>query len=171
MSERGWVRCCRRGGLNSALVAISLGSNLGDRESHLLYARAQLALLLSDLRVSSTFETEPVGVSANQPSFLNAAATGLATLGARDLLTALLAIEYARGRERPFPGAARTLDLDLILFGRQVIEEPGLRVPHPRWRERRFVLEPLAEIAPGWRDPVTSRTVAELLGALPPPVR
>lgn len=149
--------------MSKTLIAVALGSNLGDRESHLAYARDQLALLLSDLRVSSIFETEPVGVVADQPRFLNAAATGVTTLGARNLLAALLAIEYARGRERPFPGAPRTLDLDLILFGGQVIEEPGLRVPHPRWRERRFVLEPLAEIAPGWRDPVTSQTVAELL--------
>ena len=77
-----------------------------------------------------------------------------------------MAIEAERGRERPFPGAARTLDLDLILFGDQIIDEPGLIVPHPRFRERRFVLEPLAEIAPEMVDPVTGQTVEELLAAM-----
>ena len=83
---------------------------------------------------------------------------------ARALLDTLLAIERDLGRERPFPGAPRTLDLDLILYGDAVIDEaPSLIVPHPRFRERRFVLEPLAEIAPDWRDPVTGQTVEELL--------
>jgi 2-amino-4-hydroxy-6-hydroxymethyldihydropteridine diphosphokinase len=81
----------------------------------------------------------------------------------RELLAELLAIERDRGRERPFPGAARTLDLDLVLFGDQVVNQPGLIVPHPRFRDRKFVLEPLAEIAPGLRDPVTGKTVMELL--------
>ena len=91
---------------------------------------------------------------------------GEATLSARGLLDALLAIERERGRDRPFAGAPRTLDLDLVLFGDQVVNEPGLIVPHPRFRERRFVLEPLAEIAPEMIDPVTGKTVRELLTAL-----
>jgi 2-amino-4-hydroxy-6-hydroxymethyldihydropteridine diphosphokinase len=94
---------------------------------------------------------------------LNAAAVGETALSARELLDALLAIEHERGRERPRPNAPRTLDLDLILFGDAVIDEPGLTVPHPRFRERRFVLEPLSEIAPALRDPVTRQTVLELL--------
>jgi len=70
------------------------------------------------------------------------------------------------GRQRPYPGAPRTIDLDLLLYGDAVIEEPGLTVPHPRFRDRRFVLEPLAEVAPDWVDPVTGLTIADLLRAL-----
>jgi 2-amino-4-hydroxy-6-hydroxymethyldihydropteridine diphosphokinase len=98
--------------------------------------------------------------------FLNAAAVGDTSLSARELLDLLLATEHALGRERPFPGAARTLDLDLILYGQAVLDEPGLIVPHPRFRERRFVLEPLSEVAAGWTDPLTGRTVEELLRRL-----
>ena len=98
--------------------------------------------------------------------FLNAALVGETTLSARELLDALLAIEQERRRERPYANAPRTLDLDLILLGDVVLEEPGLRVPHPRFRERRFVLEPLAAVAPELRDPVSGRTIATLLREL-----
>lgn len=144
-------------------VAVALGSNVGDRRAHLEYAISRLGALLTSLRVSCACETEPVGVVGPQTPFLNAAAVGDTTMSARELLDALLAIESGRGRERPHPHAPRTLDLDLILFGELVLDEPGLIVPHPRFRERRFVLEPLAEIAPDLRDPVTRRTVADLL--------
>lgn len=144
------------------LVAVALGSNLGDREAHLAFAIDRLRGRLADLRVSPFIETDPVGV-VPQPKFLNGALTGVADATARQLLDALLAIEAERGRLRPHPGAPRTLDLDLVLFGDSVIDEPGLVVPHPRFRERRFVLEPLAAIAPGLRDPVTGLTVRELL--------
>ena len=145
-----------------AIVAVAIGSNLGDRHAHLRFAQEQLGRLLGGLKISSLYETAPVGVVGSQPDFLNAAAVGETLLEPDALLDALLAIEAARGRERPFPGAARTLDLDLILFADRVIEEPRLRVPHPRFRERAFVLQPLAEIAPDMRDPVTGRTVGEL---------
>lgn len=147
-------------------VAIALGSNLGDRESYLQFAIERLSSLLSDLVASRFCETEPVGVVGPQPRYLNAAVVGGTTLSARELLTELQAIEADRGRERPSPGAPRTLDLDLILYGDHVIDEPDLVVPHPRFRERRFVLEPLAEIAPKLRDPVTGKTVGELLAHL-----
>jgi 2-amino-4-hydroxy-6-hydroxymethyldihydropteridine diphosphokinase len=151
------------------LAGIALGSNLGDRHAHLGAAVARLGAVLSDLRASSVIETEPVDVIGSQGPFLNAAVVGGFEGRPRDLLAALLVIERERGRERPHPGAPRTLDLDLIFFGAEQVQEPGLVVPHPRFRERRFVLEPLAEIAPDWRDPVTGFTVRELLLRLPPP--
>ncbi|HEY7170985.1 MAG TPA: 2-amino-4-hydroxy-6-hydroxymethyldihydropteridine diphosphokinase [Vicinamibacterales bacterium] len=150
------------------VVAIAIGSNLGDRAAHLAFARQALAGLLDNVRVSSVVETAPIGVPDAQPPYLNAAAVGQSGRPARALLAELLRIERMRGRERAFPNAARTLDLDLILAGDDVFEEPGLIVPHPRFRERRFVLEPLAEIAPALRDPVSGLTVAELLRRLPP---
>jgi 2-amino-4-hydroxy-6-hydroxymethyldihydropteridine diphosphokinase len=151
-------------------AAISLGSNLGNRESHLAFARTRLGQLLEHARFSTDFETAPVGVPDEQPMFLNAAAVGETTMKARELIEALLVLEGERGRERPFDKAARTLDLDLILLGDCVVDEAGATVPHPRFRERRFVLEPLAEIAPTMRDPVSGLTVAELLAALDPVV-
>jgi 2-amino-4-hydroxy-6-hydroxymethyldihydropteridine diphosphokinase len=144
-------------------VAIGLGSNLGDRGSHLDYSTSRLASILGRLRVSSYFETDPIDTPGPQPRFLNAVAVGEATRSARELLDALLTIELERGRERSLPGAARTLDLDLVLFGDRILNEPGLTVPHPRFRDRRFVLEPLAQIAPDMLDPVTGRSVRELL--------
>ncbi len=104
-----------------------------------------------------------------QPIFLNAAATGESTLSAPAILDVLLAVEQRFGRERPYERAPRTIDLDLILYGEEVIKAEGLTVPHPRFRERRFVLEPLAEIASDWNDPVTGKTIAELLAGLPGP--
>jgi 2-amino-4-hydroxy-6-hydroxymethyldihydropteridine diphosphokinase len=142
--------------------AVALGSNLGDRHAHLDFAVASLRPLLANLSVSSYRDTVPVGVVGPHPVYLNAAAVGDTAYSPRALLEALLAIENARGRERPHPNAPRTLDLDLILFGEVVVAEPTLMVPHPRFRERRFVLEPLSEIAPALRDPVTGRTMIEL---------
>lgn len=146
-------------------VAVALGSNVGDRRAILNAALAALQSWVRDLRVSSFYDTPYVGAEV-QPSVLNGAAIGVTSLTARVLLERLLAIEHDFGRTRPYSGAPRTLDLDLILFGDAVIDEPGLIVPHPRFRERRFVLEPLAEIAPAWLDPVTGRTVSDLLRAL-----
>lgn len=144
-------------------VAVALGSNVGDRRAHLGFAVSRLRALLRRLKVSSYRDTVPAGVAGPQSMYLNAAAVGDTDLSARDLLAALLAIEAERGRARPFANAPRTLDLDLVLYGDAVINEQGLAVPHPRFRERRFVLEPLVEIDPALVDPVSGRTVAELL--------
>lgn len=147
-------------------VAIALGSNLGDRAGHIALAVAELSRILNDLTVSRLVDTPPVGVPDDQPRFLNAAVTGTTSLAPRALLDALLAIEQAAGRERPYRFAPRTLDLDLIFYGDRVVKEPGLEVPHPRFRERAFVLEPLAEIAGDWVDPVTGSTVGGLFEKL-----
>jgi 2-amino-4-hydroxy-6-hydroxymethyldihydropteridine diphosphokinase len=150
-------------------VAIALGSNLGDRRAHLDFAVSRLAAAIPDLLVSRYHETDPVGVSGEQTPFLNAAAVGTTSASAPDLLELLLTIERERGRERPYQNAPRTLDLDLILLGNVVMNTPRLVLPHPRFRERQFVLEPLAEVAPGLVDPVTGSTVAELLRRVLPP--
>ena len=143
-------------------VAIALGSNVGDRERHLRHAVDRLSAILTSVRVSPFIETEPQGVGP-QPAFLNGALVGDSRLNARELLGVLQAIERDRGRERPYAGAPRTLDLDLVLFGAEIIDEPGLEVPHPRFRERAFVLQPLASIAATMTDPVTGLAVGELL--------
>ena len=148
-------------------VAIALGSNLGDRDANLDFGIAALSGLVSNLTQSSRYDTAPVGVPDDQPRYLNAVVIGETELTARALLDQLLAIEKRAGRTRHTPMASRTLDLDVILFGESSIEEPGLVVPHPRFRERLFVLEPLAEVAPGWIDPATGKTISALLRERP----
>lgn len=147
-------------------VVVALGSNVGDREAHLAFAVSRLSQLLTNLRQSHWYDTAPFGVSPDQPRYLNGVVAGTTTLSARGLLDALLAIEHAAGRTRPSLMAPRTLDLDLILFGNERIDEPGLTVPHPRFRERLFVLEPLADLAPDLVDPETGATISALLRRL-----
>ena len=145
-------------------VAIALGSNLGDRRGALAFATDRLGRLMTGLTGSDYIETEPEGEGLHgQPLYLNAVVVGETSLTARELLDALLRIEHDFGRERPFQGAPRTLDLDLILFGDEIVVERGLEVPHPRFRERFFVLGPLAEIAADMVDPVSKLRVGELL--------
>lgn len=153
--------------MTSSRAAIALGSNLGDRRAAIAFAAERLAAHLSSPILSDLIETEPEGEGLqSQPLYLNAVLVGETTLTARQLLDVLLEIEAEQGRTRPFTGAPRTLDLDLILLGDAVVKQPGLEVPHARFRERFFVLGPLAEIAPDMRDPVSGMTVTELLRAL-----
>ncbi len=150
---------------------IALGSNLRPRSAHLRAAVDRLRDVGDVTAVSRFLRTEAVperGVAATDPEFRNAAAALETGLDARGLLAALLEIEAALGRDRTAGGAAgpRTIDLDLLLFGAAIVEEPGLAVPHPRMHRRRFVLEPLVEIAPNAWHPGLRRTAAELLTAL-----
>jgi len=147
---------------SSVQVAIALGSNLGDRGAHLDFAVSRLSQILGSTRASSRSDTAPVGVAGEQPRYLNAAVVGSTTLTAHELLAAMQAIEAERGRRRPFVNAPRTLDLDLVLYGDAIVSDAVLTVPHPRFRERAFVLEPLAEIAPEMVDPVSGLTVQAL---------
>ncbi len=147
---------------------VALGSNLGDREATLLGAVDALAAEpgIDVVAVSRFFDTEPVGY-VDQPRFLNGAAALETTLTARELLEVLLAVERRFGRSRdgvPAQGP-RTLDLDLLLYGEAEIDEPGLSVPHPRLHERRFVLEPLADLDPGLEVPGRGR-VEDILARL-----
>ena len=147
-----------------ASVAVALGSNLGDRRAHLEWAIDQLRRLLTDLRVSSIIETAPVDVPDDQPAYLNAVAVGETALSPQDFLSELARLEHERGRERRSFRAARTLDLDVIRHGDAVIQTDAITVPHARFRERLFVLEPLNEIAAEMIDPASGLTVGELLG-------
>lgn len=148
---------------------VALGSNLGDRRAHIGAAVGALSRLPGTevTRVSTIIETEPVG-PAGQQRYLNGVAQIRTSLGPRELLTHMLGIELERGRDRAASPrwGSRTLDLDLLVFGERVIQEPGLSVPHPRLRERLFVLEPLFEIAPGLVLPPDGLTVREVLASL-----
>lgn len=144
-------------------VAVGLGSNRGDRAAHLRRAVEALSETLADLRRSRVYETRPRGAAAGGRHFLNMCCVGGTTAEPGELLEALLAIEARAGRRRPAPrGAARTLDLDLLLFGDRVVERPGLVVPHPRMTRRAFVLVPLAEVAGEWVHPRAGRTIEEM---------
>jgi 2-amino-4-hydroxy-6-hydroxymethyldihydropteridine diphosphokinase len=147
---------------------IGLGSNLGDRRAALQSALAQLSATTGVVvvKVSSFHETAPVGGPEGQGLFLNAAAALHTTLEPVPLLQLLLDIEARHGRVRTVRWGPRTLDLDLLLFDDRIVNTPELAVPHPRLAVRRFVLEPLAEIAPDAVNPVTQRTVIEMLADL-----
>ena len=148
-------------------VYLSLGSNLGDREGNLHTAIERLSALGTVTAVSSFYETEPVDV-LGQPWFINCAVALETEKMPKQFLSQLLAIEQAMGRRRgPQPKAPRTIDLDILLFGSAVVDTADLTIPHPAMHQRRFVLEPLAEIAPEQRHPVFKRTVRELRDALP----
>ena len=149
---------------------IGLGSNIGDREGYLRAALAELGGLGVVRRTSSFYGTEPVG-AVEQGWFVNAVAELETKLAPRELLAGMRKIEDRAGRQRTVPQGPRTLDLDLLLYENEVIVSKDLTVPHPEMAARRFVLEPLAEIAPDARDPRSGRTALELLAGLADPHR
>lgn len=154
-------------GAARATVYIALGSNLGDRAAYLQTALDRLRATVQVTAVSPVYETDPVGY-AEQGPFLNAVVAGTTTRDPQALLGELLRIERALGRARSFPNAPRTIDLDLLGYDALALATPALTVPHPRLRERAFVLAPLADIAPGLVLPGMGDTAAALLAALGP---
>ena len=148
------------------LFYLSLGSNVGDRAANLRAAIDHLAEAGALKAISSFYETEPVEFH-EQPWFLNCAVALETDQAPRELLERALAIEKAMGRRRTRDKGPRIVDIDILLAGEQVITEPGLKIPHPAMHQRRFVLEPLVEIASEALHPVLRKTARELLAALP----
>ncbi len=149
------------------ITYLGLGSNLGDREANLRAALERLSGPgLRVLRVSPVYETEPVGY-ADQRSFLNLVAEAETELFPKQLLSRIAVIERALGRVRNMRNGPRTIDIDILLYGSAVVRSTELEIPHPRMAERRFVLAPLADLAPELRHPVTRKTVRQMLEAAP----
>ena len=147
-------------------VYLSLGSNIGDREGHLRQAIEQLnAAGVRVLRVSPVYETEPVGVTG-QDWFLNLVVEAGTDLFPLQLLARTMRIERDLGRLRTTPKGPRTIDIDILLYGSSRVKTSELEIPHPRMAERRFVLAPLADLAPDLRHPATGKSVREMLDAV-----
>jgi 2-amino-4-hydroxy-6-hydroxymethyldihydropteridine diphosphokinase len=148
------------------LAYLSLGSNIGNRENHLRDAIARLEAVGHIASVSSVYETEPVEFT-DQAWFLNCTVALETTETPAQLMRALLQIEHEMGRQRTQNKGPRTIDIDILLFNDTIIDSPELTVPHPAMHQRRFVLAPLAEIAPEARHPRLNKTIRELLDELP----
>jgi len=147
-------------------VYLSLGSNVGARHANLEQAITQLANLGAVVRRSAFYETEPMEVT-DQPWFLNCAVELETELMPKQFIAAVLDVERSMGRKRTKKKGPRTIDIDVVLFGKSIVEMKGLTVPHPAMHLRRFVLEPMVEIAPEVRHPVFKRSMRELRDALP----
>jgi len=147
-------------------VYLGLGSNLGDRRAHIAGALDSIGRLSTVLACSRLYETSPQGF-AGQPPFLNTTCRLLTRLDPFTLMRHLRAVERAAGRQRAVPNGPRALDIDILLYGRTVLDIPGLQIPHPRMHRREFVLAPLNEIAPQVEHPVFRATVRALLARLP----
>lgn len=148
-----------------ATVYLCLGSNLGEREQNLTEALTLLSQKLNLQKVSSVYETEPVGYK-EQPFFLNLVCQISTNLSPGELLHLAKAIEAKMGRVSSFPNAPRVIDIDILLYDTQIIENQDLTIPHPRMTERAFALVPLAEIAPEFVHPQLSKSIAELAASV-----
>ncbi|MDQ4122096.1 MAG: 2-amino-4-hydroxy-6-hydroxymethyldihydropteridine diphosphokinase [Acidobacteriota bacterium] len=155
--------------VEAVIAYVGIGSNLGDRAGNLLLAvRGLLEASMCLKRLSAIYETEPVGVKETQLPYLNMIAeVEVKNITPEQMLARMLRVEYLLGRRRESPKAARTVDLDLILFGKNIYQTDFLSVPHPQMQQRRFVLVPLNELAPDLRHPVLQKTIAELLAETP----
>jgi 2-amino-4-hydroxy-6-hydroxymethyldihydropteridine diphosphokinase len=148
------------------LIYLSLGSNVGDRQKNLREAIERIGQISRVTTVSSIYETEPVELT-DQPEFLNCAVGVEASVRPAEFMQEVLEIEKAMGRKRIQQKGPRIIDIDILLFGDAVVDAPDLKIPHPAMHKRRFVLEPLTEIAPEIRHPVLKKTIQELLADLP----